>query len=65
MMMVKTTMDFNVALSGRCSGGTFTHASPIIANWRGRRCAKWKNEIFAERENYDDDGDGFHVESWL
>ncbi len=55
-MMMVTTMNFNVALPGRCSGGTFTHASPIIANWRGRRC---------ERENYDDGFDGIHVESWL
>ncbi len=56
MMLVMTSMYFDVARSGRCSGGTFTHASPIIANWRGRRC---------ERENFDDDGNGIHVESWL
>ncbi len=42
MMMVMTTNDFNVALSGRC-------LVELSNNLRGRWCAMWKTEIFAER----------------
>ncbi len=62
--MVMTTMGLSVALSGRFSGGT-SHTPLLLQKIGVAEDVQSGKLKVSQTEDYDDDGDGVHVDGWL